>query len=232
MSAIARLRLEVLEANIALTRHGLVVQAFGNASAIDRESGLVVIKPSGVAYDALDVNALVVSDLAGRVIEGPFRPSSDLPTHLALYQAFPGIGAVVHTHSRYATIWAQAGREIPCLGTTHADYFRGAIPVTDAMTEDEVRSAYEWNTGQVIVRRLVGTDPADVPAALVRGHGPFCWAGSARAAANLAVILEEVACMAWHTLGLTPDAKALPRALGEKHFLRKHGPGAYYGQGQ
>jgi L-ribulose-5-phosphate 4-epimerase len=136
----------------------------------------------------------------------------------------------VHTHSRFATIWAQAGREIPCLGTTHADYFRGAIPVTDAMTEGEIRSAYEWNTGQVIVRRLEGIDPADVPAALVRGHGPFCWAGSARAAADLAVILEEVACMAWHTLALTPEAPVLPRTLGEKHFLRKHGPGAYYGQ--
>ena len=230
MSAIARLRLEVLEANIALTRHGLVVQAFGNASAIDRESGLVVIKPSGVAYDELDANALVVTDLAGRVVEGPFRPSSDLPTHLALYQAFPAVGAVVHTHSRFATIWAQAGREIPCLGTTHADYFRGAIPVTDAMTEDEIRSAYEWNTGQAIVRRLAGLDPAAVPAALVRGHGPFCWAGSVGAAADLAVILEEVACMAWHTVALAPDAPALPGALSEKHFLRKHGPGAYYGQ--
>ena len=232
MSEIARLRLEVLEANVALNRHGLVVQAFGNASAVDRESGLVVIKPSGVPYDELDVNALVVTDLAGQVVEGPFRPSSDLPTHLALYQAFPGIGAVVHTHSRFATIWAQAGREIPCLGTTHADYFRGPVPVTDAMTEDEIRSAYEWNTGQVVVRRLAGLDPGDVPAALVRGHGPFCWAASAREAADLAVILEEVACTAWHTMALAPDAPALSRALGEKHFLRKHGPGAYYGQRQ
>ncbi len=230
MSEIARLRLEVLEANVALNRHGLVVQAFGNASAIDRGSGLVVIKPSGVPYDELDVDSLVVTDLEGRIVEGPYRPSSDLPTHLALYQALPGIGAVAHTHSRYATIWAQAGREIPCLGTTHADYFRGPVPVTDAMTEDEIRSAYEWNTGQVIVRRLAALDPAEVPGVLVRGHGPFCWAASAHEAAELAVILEEIACMAWHTMALAPDAPALPTALHEKHFLRKHGPGAYYGQ--
>jgi L-ribulose-5-phosphate 4-epimerase len=166
------------------------------------------------------------------VVEGPFRPSSDLPTHLALYEALPGIGAVAHTHSRYATIWAQAGREIPCLGTTHADYFRGPVPVTEALTDDEVRSAYEWNTGLVIARRLAGLDPAEVPAALVRGHGPFCWAATVRQAAELAVVLEEVACMAWHTLALAPDAPPLPRALHEKHFLRKHGPGAYYGQGR
>lgn len=232
MSAIALLRLEVLEANVALARHGLVVQAFGNVSAIDRDSGVVVIKPSGVPYDELEADTLVATDLEGRVVEGRLRPSSDLPTHLALYQAFPQIGAVVHTHSRFATIWAQSGREIPCLGTTHADYFRRAIPITEAMTEEEIRSAYEWNTGRVIARRFASLDPMDMPAVLVRGHGPFCWAGSAGVAADLAVILEEVACMAWHTLALAPGAPAIPPALSEKHFLRKHGPEAYYGQGQ
>jgi L-ribulose-5-phosphate 4-epimerase len=230
MSAIALLRTEVLESNLELVRHGLVVHAFGNASAIHRESGLVVIKPSGVPYDELDPEALVVTDLDGRVVEGRFRPSSDLPTHLALYKAFPAIGAVVHTHSRYATIWAQAGRDVPCLGTTHADYFRGAIPVTAPMTSEEIASAYEWNTGQVIVRRFTGIDPLDVPAVLVNGHGPFCWATTARGASDLALIVEEVSCMAWHTLALNPDAQPLAPVLRDKHFLRKHGPGAYYGQ--
>jgi len=232
MSTIALLRAEVLEANVDLVRHGLVVHAFGNASAIDRDDGLVVIKPSGVPYDELEPETLVVTDLEGRVVEGPLRPSSDLPTHLALYKAFPQIGAVVHTHSRFATIWAQAGLEVPCLGTTHADYFRGAIPITEAMTADEIRSAYEWNTGQVIVRRFANLDPLEIPAVLVHGHGPFCWASSARAAADLAVITEEVACTAWHTVTLNPDVAPLAPALRDKHFLRKHGPGAYYGQGK
>ncbi len=231
MSAIALLRTEVLESNLALVRHGLVVHAFGNASAIDRDTGLVVIKPSGVPYEQLEAETLVVTDLEGRVVDGRFRPSSDLPTHLALYKAFPGIGAVVHTHSRYATVWAQAGREVPCLGTTHADYFRGAIPVTAPMADEDIQSAYEWNTGQAIVRRFAGLDPMERPAALVLGHGPFCWATSARAAADLAVTLEEVACTAWHTVVLNPSVESLPPALRDKHFLRKHGPGAYYGQG-
>jgi L-ribulose-5-phosphate 4-epimerase len=230
MSTIALLRAEVLEANVELVRHGLVVHAFGNASAIDRDDGLVVIKPSGVPYAELEAETLVVTDLEGRVVEGPHRPSSDLPTHLALYRAFPQIGAVVHTHSRFATIWAQAGREVPCLGTTHADYFRGPIPVTDAMTTEEVESAYEWNTGQVIVRCFDGLDPMEMPGVLVRGHGPFCWATTARAAADLAIILEEVASMAWHTVSLNPAARPLGTALRDRHFLRKHGPDAYYGQ--
>jgi L-ribulose-5-phosphate 4-epimerase len=220
----------VLEANVELVRHGLVVHAFGNVSAIDRDTGLVVIKPSGVPYEELEADALVVTDLEGRVVEGPFRPSSDLPTHIALYKAFPEIGAVAHSHSRFATVWAQAGRELPCLGTTHADYFRGAIPVTDAMTTDEIQSAYEWNTGQVIVRRFANIDPMDVPAVLVFGHGPFCWATSARSAASLAIILEEVACIAWHARALDHSIPPLADALRDKHFFRKHGPGAYYGQ--
>jgi L-ribulose-5-phosphate 4-epimerase len=230
MSRIGRLRNDVLESNLELVRHGLVVQAFGNASGIDRESGLVVIKPSGVPYDELEAETLVVTDLDGRVVEGKFRPSSDLPTHLALYKAFPGVGGVVHTHSRHATIFAQAGRDIPCLGTTHADYFRGAIPVTAPMTDDEIQSDYEWNTGQAIVRRFAGLDPMEVPAVVVQSHGPFCWGTSARSAADMAVILEEVACMAWHTLTLSPGVPSLAPALRDKHFLRKHGPGAYYGQ--
>lgn len=232
MSTIALLRTEVLESNLELVRHGLVVHAFGNASAIDRDTGLVVIKPSGVPYEELEAETLVVTDLDGRVVQGPFKPSSDLATHLALYKAFPGIGAVVHTHSRYATVWAQSGREVPCLGTTHADYFRGPVPVTDPMTADEIQSGYEWNTGQVIIRRFAGRDPMETPAVLVNGHGPFCWAASARAAADLAIILEEVACMAWHTLALNPAVQPIPPMLRDKHFLRKHGPGAYYGQGQ
>jgi len=231
VSTIALLRADVLEANLELVRRGLVVEAFGNASAIDRETGRVVIKPSGVPYDELTAAGLVVADMDGRVVEGPFRPSSDLPTHLALYRAFTGIGGVVHTHSRFAAVWAQAGREIPCLGTTHADYFRGPVPVTEPMTDEEIRSAYEWNTGHVIVRRFEGLDPAQVPGVLVFGHGPFCWGSSARAAARLAVVLEEIACTAWHTVVLNPEIRPLAPALLDKHFLRKHGPGAYYGQG-
>jgi L-ribulose-5-phosphate 4-epimerase len=230
MSAIKVLRREVLEANLDLVRHGLVVHAFGNASAIDRATGRVVIKPSGVPYDELEPESLVVTDLEGAVVDGRFRPSSDLPTHLALYKAFPAVGAVVHTHSRFATVWAQSGREVPCLGTTHADYFRGPVPVTDRMTPAEIASAYEWNTGQVIIRRFAGTDPMEVPAVLVHGHGPFCWGRSAREAADLAQILEEVACTAWHTLALDASVAPIAESLRDKHFLRKHGPGAYYGQ--
>ena len=230
MSTIALLKAEVLEANLELVRHGLVVHAFGNASAIDRDTGLVVIKPSGVPYEELEAESLVVTDLEGRLVDGLLRPSSDLPTHLALYKAFPGIGAVVHTHSRFATIWAQAGRELPCLGTTHADYFRGAVPITDPMTADEIQSAYEWNTGQVIVRRFAMLDPMEVPAVLVHGHGPFCWAKSGRSASDLAIILEEVACTAWHAMALNPAAAPLTEELRDKHFFRKHGLGAYYGQ--
>ena len=230
MSRVQALKTQVLEANLELVRRGLVIQAFGNASGIDRDEGLVIIKPSGVAYDRLTVDNLVVVDLDGRTVDGDLRPSSDLATHMALYKAFPAIGGVAHTHSRFATSWAQAGREIPCLGTTHADSFRGAVPVTEPMTQAEIRSAYEWNTGQVIVRRFTALDPMELPAALVNGHAPFCWGPTPADAANIAVILEEVAAMAWHTITLNPGAEPISPVLRDKHFLRKHGPDAYYGQ--
>jgi len=230
VSTLDALKEQVLEANLELVRRGLVIQAFGNASGVDRAEGLVVIKPSGVSYESLTPGNLVVVDLEGRPAGPGLRPSSDLPTHLALYKAFPAIGGVAHTHSRMATSWAQAGREIPCFGTTHADYFRGPVPVTEPMTQAEIRSAYESNTGQAIVRRFAALNPLEFPAVLVHGHAPFCWGRTPADAANLAVILEEVAAMAWHTVSLNPDAAPISPVLRDKHFLRKHGPGAYYGQ--
>jgi L-ribulose-5-phosphate 4-epimerase len=232
VTTIARLRTEVLEANLALVRGGLVIHAFGNASGIDRDAGLVVIKPSGVPYDELSEANLVVCDLAGKVVEGTLRPSSDLPTHVALYRAFPAIGGVAHTHSRHATAWAQAGRSIPCLGTTHADYFRGPVPVTEPMTAEEIAGAYESNTGEAIVRRFAreGLDPTEFPAVLVHGHAPFAWGRTAAEAADHADILEHVAAMAWQAVGLNPQVAEISTELRDKHFLRKHGPSAYYGQ--
>lgn len=224
------LRKEVLEANLELVRRGLVVDTFGNASGISREKNLVVIKPSGVAYDTLRPEDLVVTDLQGRAVEGAVRPSSDLATHIALYQAFREIGGVAHTHSRSATVWAQAGREIPCFGTTHADYFRGAVPVTTELQREEIETNYEWNTGQAIVRRFANLNPLDMPAVLVAGHAPFCWGRSGAEAAHFAWMLEEVAQMAFATLALNPEAKPLADVLRDKHFLRKHGASAYYGQ--
>lgn len=224
------LREEVLEANLELVRRGLVVFTFGNASGYDPESGKVVIKPSGVPYEQLTPESLVVTDLDGKILEGSLRPSSDLPTHLALYRAFPGVQGVVHTHSRYATAWAQAGVEIPCLGTTHADYFCGPIPITPAMSAEEIQSGYEWNTGQVIIRRFGGIDPLLTPAVLVAGHAPFCWGASVTDAAHTAVVVEEIAHMAYLTVTIRADAESLSDTLRDKHFLRKHGSSAYYGQ--
>ncbi|MEP7345530.1 MAG: L-ribulose-5-phosphate 4-epimerase AraD [Gemmatimonadaceae bacterium] len=224
------LRQDVLWAHQELARRGLARFTFGNASAIDRARRLVVIKPSGVTYDALDEGTLVITQLDGRVVEGTLRPSSDLPTHLDLYRAFPTIGGVVHTHSHFATVWAQAGRAIPCLGTTHADYFRGAIPVTSPLGDDEIAGDYEAATGRAIARCFSGIDPLQVPAVLVHGHASFCWGVSARSAVETASILEAVAMMAYRTVSLNPDVVPIADALRERHFLRKHGPDAYYGQ--
>jgi L-ribulose-5-phosphate 4-epimerase len=230
MKRLEPLRADVLKANLEIERRGLALFSFGNASGIIRDLGLVVIKPSGVSYDQLTPADLVVTDMDGRIVEGSLRPSTDLPTHLALYKAFPFVGGVVHTHSRFATVWAQAGLSIPCLGTTHADYFRGPVPVTEPMQPAEIQSDYEWNTGQAIVRRMVDLDPHQVPAALVTGHAPFCWGASPGEAADLAAVLEEIARIAYHTVVLNPNVEPLSAALRDKHFLRKHGPGAYYGQ--
>jgi L-ribulose-5-phosphate 4-epimerase len=228
--SLKELREEVFEANQELVRRGLVVFTFGNASGFDRASGRVVIKPSGVPYDVMTPDHLVITDLEGQILEGDLRPSSDLPTHLALYKAFEGVNGVVHTHSRYATAWAQAATPIPCFGTTHADYFRGAIPVTESMEADEILSEYEWNTGQVIIRRFADIDPLATPAVLVSGHAPFCWGRSATEATHTAAILEELAFMAYLTVTIRAETGAISDVLRDKHFLRKHGPQAYYGQ--
>ena len=227
---LAALRGDVCAANIELADRGLARFTFGNASAIDRQSGLVVIKPSGVPYETLQPKHLVVVDLDGQVVEGDLRPSSDLPTHLELYRAFAGIGGVVHTHSHFATVWAQSQREIPCLGTTHADYFHGPIPITAHLAAEHIASEYEANTGRAIVRRFAGLDPLCMPAVLVAGHASFCWGTTVSAAVETADLLEEVARMAYGTLTLNAAAEPLPAALLDKHFLRKHGPAAYYGQ--
>jgi L-ribulose-5-phosphate 4-epimerase len=224
------LREEVLEANLELVRRGLVLFTFGNASGISRQDGLVVIKPSGVAYDIMKPEDLVVVDLDGNPVEGDLRPSSDLPTHLVLYKSFPTIGGVAHTHSRSATSWAQAQREIPCFGTTHADYFHGPVPVTKPLTSAEIRSNYEYNTGIAIVRRLGKRDPLHIPGVLVAGHAPFCWGKTPADAAHNAVLVEEIATMALQTLTANPKARPIPKVLHEKHFFRKHGSSAYYGQ--
>jgi L-ribulose-5-phosphate 4-epimerase len=224
------LREEVLEANLEVVRRGLVLYTFGNASGVDRARGLVVIKPSGVPYATMKASDLVIVDLDGKPVEGSLRPSSDLPTHLVLYRAFPGIGGIVHTHSRAATAWAQAGREIPCFGTTHADYFFGPVPVTEPLTEDEVREDYEGNTGQAIVRRFAGLDPLHLPGVLVAGHAPFAWGVTATEAAHNAVVLEEIAELSWRTAALNPGCVGLEQHVLDKHFRRKHGPSAYYGQ--
>jgi L-ribulose-5-phosphate 4-epimerase len=224
------LRAQVLTANVEIARRGLAQQTFGNASGIDRAAGLVVIKPSGVAYEAMSADDLVVTDLEGNVVEGGLRPSSDLATHLVLYEAFGGIGGIVHTHSHYATVWAQARREIPCLGTTHADHFRGAVPLTGPLSSEEIASHYEANTGRAIVRRFTGLDPLHMPAVLVASHASFVWGETVGAAVETATALEEVARMAFHTMTLDSGATSVRSELLDKHFLRKHGTAAYYGQ--
>ena|ERR1035437_3270641 len=224
------LREEVLKANVELSRRGLAKHTFGNASAIERSVGRVVIKPSGVPYDAMTAADMVITDLDGKVVEGSLRPSSDLATHLELYRAFGAIGGVVHTHSHFATAWAQSLHEIPCLGTTHADYFRGAVPLTDPLTDEEIASDYERNTGFAIVRRFADLNPMEMPAVLVASHASFVWGPTVGAAVETADILEEVARMAYHAVTLDPGGEQIGNALLDRHFLRKHGARTTYGQ--
>lgn len=223
------LKEKVYKANLELVEHGLVIFTWGNVSAIDRNKGLVIIKPSGVSYDAMKPSDMVVVDLEGNVVEGDLNPSSDTPTHLALYRAWPEIGGVVHTHSTYATAWAQAGKDIPNIGTTHADYFHHDIPCTEDMTEAEILGEYELETGNVIIRRFEGMNPVHTPGVLVRNHGPFSWGKDAFDAVHNAVVMEQVAKMAHIAYMVNPEL-TMNRHLIEKHFNRKHGPGAYYGQ--
>jgi L-ribulose-5-phosphate 4-epimerase len=224
------LRTAVLEANLELVKRGLVLYTFGNASGVDREQGLVVIKPSGVDYDELRPEHMVVTDLQGKIVEGTLKPSSDLDTHTLLYREFPSIGAVVHTHSEYATSFAQAGLPIPALGTTHADYFYGPVPVTEVLTDEAISGRYVHETGVAIVKRFQGIDPMAVPAVLVAGHAPFCWGKDAHDAAHNAVVLEAVARMAYRTLTLRAHAEGVSQALLDRHYFRKHGATATYGQ--
>lgn len=228
-----KLKQSVYEANMELPRRGLVTYTWGNVSGIDREKGLVVIKPSGVRYEELTPDKLVVLDLDGKVVEGELNPSSDTKTHLVLYREFPALGGVVHTHSPCAVAWAQAGRDIPCYGTTHADYFYGPVPCARALTPEEIDEDYERNTGRVIVEefRARGIEPSHVPAVICRSHGPFAWGADAAEAVYHAAVLEEVAHMALLTLAVDADAMPAPQHLQDKHFMRKHGPQAYYGQG-
>lgn len=230
MNRYQSIREECCEANRALPAMGLADLTFGNVSVLDSSAGVFAIKPSGVAYDCLCPEDMVIVDLDGNVVEGTLRYSSDTPTHRHLFLSFPGMKSVVHTHSRHAVAFAQAGREIPCLGTTHADYFHHAVPVTRQMTKGEVADNYEWNTGIVIAERFVALNPLEIPAVLVHGHGPFTWGSSAAKAVETAQALEIIAQMARNTLLLNPSVFPLSSALHDKHFLRKHGTNAYYGQ--
>jgi L-ribulose-5-phosphate 4-epimerase len=230
MMLLEHLRAGVLTANLELVGRGLVLYTFGNASGIDRESGLVAIKPSGVAYEEMTPAHMVVCDIEGKIVEGALKPSSDLDTHLELYRAFPLIGGVVHTHSEFATSWAQAGRNIPAFGTTHADYFHGPVPVTEELSDSEIKGDYVLNTGKAIVRRFSNLDPMAVPGVLVAGHAPFTWGKSPMEAAHNAVILETVARMAFYTATLCPSGTGVSQALLDRHYLRKHGANSTYGQ--
>jgi len=223
------LKNEVFEANLDLVKHGLVIFTWGNVSAIDRETGLVVIKPSGVSYDRMKAEDMVIVDLDGNIKEGNLKPSSDTPTHLVLYKAFPSIRGIVHTHSTYATSWAQAGCDIPNIGTTHSDYFKDAIPCTRQMYPKEIEGEYELETGNVIVEKFEGINPEFTPGVLVNNHGPFAWGKDAYNAVHNAVVLEQVAKMAYLSFGINPNLK-MNEELIKKHFFRKHGPSAYYGQ--
>jgi L-ribulose-5-phosphate 4-epimerase len=229
-TSLAQLRVEVLDANLELVRRGLVLYTFGNASGILREEGLVVIKPSGVPYDEMKPEHLVVTDLDGKIVEGKLRPSSDLASHLVIYKAFGEIGGVVHTHSEYATAWAQARREIPCFGTTHADYFHGPVPVTESLSDHEIAGEYEENTGTAILRAFRDRDPSVLPGVLVANHGPFTWGKDVATAAHNAVILEALARTAYFTSTLNPQASPIGKSLHDRHYLRKHGSNSYYGQ--
>lgn len=224
------LKQQVYEANMELPRRGMVTYTWGNVSGIDRESGLFVIKPSGIDYEKLTPMDMVILNMKGDIVEGKYNPSSDTPTHLELYKAFPELGGIVHTHSAWATSWAQACRSIPCYGTTHADYFYGPVPCARGLTEEEINGEYEKNTGLVIIETFRGKEPLTVPGVLCAGHGPFTWGKSAALAVHNAVVLEEVAKMAFRTEQLNHAAAPAPQALQDKHFMRKHGPNAYYGQ--
>lgn len=227
---LTQLKQKVLEANLLLPKYNLVTFTWGNVSAIDREANLIVIKPSGVSYEEMTFEDMVVVNLQGDVVEGKYKPSSDTPTHLELYKAFPTIGGIVHTHSRWATSFAQAGKGILPLGTTHADYFYGEIPCTRAMTEAEIKGEYEKETGTVIIEAFKDTDPLSIPAVLVKSHGPFTWGKTAEEAVHNAVVLEEAAFMAYHALTLKNGLTSMQSELLDKHYLRKHGENAYYGQ--
>ncbi len=226
-----QLKKQVLEANLLLPKYGLVTFTWGNVSGIDRESGHVVIKPSGVPYEGMTEEDMVVVDLDGKRVEGKWKPSSDTPTHVELYKAFPALGGIVHTHSRWATTFAQAGLDIPAMGTTHGDYFYGDIPCTRKMTPQEIAGEYEKETGRVIIETFAGKSPADIPGVTVHSHGPFAWGRDAMDAVHNAVVMEEVAFMDWHAMMINPAAGRMQQELLDKHYLRKHGKNAYYGQG-
>lgn len=220
----------VLDANLLLPKYGLVTFTWGNVSEIDRKAGLIAIKPSGVEYDKMTADDIVIMDLDGNVVEGSLRPSSDAPTHIELYKAFSDVGGIVHTHSEWATSWAQTGLAIPCYGTTHADYFYGSIPCARSLTDDEINGEYEKNTGLVIIETFRNLDPVAVPGVLCKNHGPFAWGKDAHEAVHNAVVLEEIAKMAVHTKDILPTAAEAPQVLKDKHYFRKHGKNTYYGQ--